>query len=549
MVNKSLFPQSTRAGVPSTDAVNEAGGTAYTFTPKHALAQYAMTGCLNSTFYVRAEDQLATLIDLAAKVDPVFIGKLAVYSRTEGYMKDTPALLAAILAKRDVAVLRSIFSNVINDAKMLRNFVQIIRKDASGKIGRKSFGTAIKRLIQGWLDSQTEDRLFRQSVGQTPSLEDIIKMVHPKPKSKEREAFYAYILDKKDKGYKEELLPASVRAFEAFKRAPSEGEIPEIPFQMLTSFALSSQQWAQIALNCSWQTLRMNLATFARHGVFNLSGLTELVAARLRDPSLVRKAKVFPYQLLMAYKATEDDGKGVPQAVRNALQDALEIALENIPTIDGQVYVFPDVSGSMRSPVTGGRGSATSKVQCVDVAALVSAAFMRKNPDKTVVMPFDTSVHSTAGLNPRDSVMTNAAKLAQFGGGGTACSLPLIALNQRKAKGDLVIYVSDSESWADGARWTHSQGYGLYTPFGRNTSVGTSTQAAWQEFKSRNPKAKLVCIDITPNGTTQAKENADILNIGGFSDTVFEIVSLFAKGQLGADHWVGVIEEGVRLDA
>jgi 60 kDa SS-A/Ro ribonucleoprotein len=32
------------------------------------------------------------------------------------------------------------------------------------------------------------------------------------------------------------------------------------------------------------------------------------------------------------------------------------------------------------------------------------------------------------------------------------------------------------------------------------------------------------------------------LNIGGFSDQVFEIIDLFAKGELNADHWVGVIE-------
>jgi 60 kDa SS-A/Ro ribonucleoprotein len=32
------------------------------------------------------------------------------------------------------------------------------------------------------------------------------------------------------------------------------------------------------------------------------------------------------------------------------------------------------------------------------------------------------------------------------------------------------------------------------------------------------------------------------LNIGGFSDQVFEIIDLFAKGELNAAHWVGVIE-------
>jgi len=33
-----------------------------------------------------------------------------------------------------------------------------------------------------------------------------------------------------------------------------------------------------------------------------------------------------------------------------------------------------------------------------------------------------------------------------------------------------------------------------------------------------------------------------VLNIGGFSDRIFEVVSEFAAGRLGADHWVGVIE-------
>ena len=52
-------------------------------------------------------------------------------------------------------------------------------------------------------------------------------------------------------------------------------------------------------------------------------------------------------------------------------------------------------------------------------------------------------------LNPRDSIMTNAEKLADIGGGGTACSAPLRLLNHEKARVDMVIIVSDNESWAD----------------------------------------------------------------------------------------------------
>src|SRR5207237_8759472 len=128
-------------------------------------------------------------------------------------------------------------------------------------------------------------------------------------------------------------------------------------------------------------------------------------------------------------------------------------------------------------------------------------------------------------LNARDSVMTNARRLASIGGGGTNCSAPIHWLNQRQAKADLVVFISDNESWVDQGR-------------GR----GTALMAEWSEFRQRNPRARLVCLDVQPNQTTQAAERADILNIGGFSDQVFEVISAFASGQLDPDHWIARIE-------
>jgi 60 kDa SS-A/Ro ribonucleoprotein len=124
-------------------------------------------------------------------------------------------------------------------------------------------------------------------------------------------------------------------------------------------------------------------------------------------------------------------------------------------------------------------------------------------------------------LNSRDSVMTNAARLASISGGGTNCSAAIAFLNRQKAKGDLVIFVSDNESWVDQGR-------------GR----GTAMMAEWAEFRQWNPRARLVCLDIQPNQTTQAAEREDILNIGGFSDHVFEVVAAFAAGRLEAGHWI-----------
>jgi 60 kDa SS-A/Ro ribonucleoprotein len=46
-----------------------------------------------------------------------------------------------------------------------------------------------------------------------------------------------------------------------------------------------------------------------------------------------------------------------------------------------------------------------------------------------------------------------------------------------------------------------------------------------------------------PNKTTQAGERADILNVGGFSDAVFDVIADFAEGRPSNDHWAGKIEE------
>ncbi|MFE3838180.1 ArsR/SmtB family transcription factor [Pseudogemmobacter sonorensis] len=54
-----------------------------------------------------------------------------------------------------------------------------------------------------------------------------------------------------------------------------------------------------------------------------------------------------------------------------------------------------------------------------------------------------------ARLKARGSIMTNAAKLAALGEGGTNCAEPLAALNAAGVTPDLVIFVSDDQSWVD----------------------------------------------------------------------------------------------------
>lgn len=514
MANKNVF--ATARQLPAVDTTNLAGGSAYALSDKAALAQMVMTGTFNQTFYASANDLLAEAKALAFKVEPIFLAKLAVYARQSGYMKDMPAFLTAVLATRDVALLTQVFNRVIDNGKMLRNFVQMIR---SGQVGRKSLGTRPKKLVAQWLMDANDARLLAASVGNAPSLKDVIRLAHPHAANEGREAFLGYLVGR-DVNY--EALPDVVKALEAFRKGDST-VLPDVPFELLTSMNLSTGDWVNIAKNASWTQTRMNLNTFQRHGVFESAGMVKLIADRLADETLVAKSRVFPYQLLAAYlNATE-----VPVAVRNALQNAMELSAFNVPEFEGGVAMLVDTSGSMQSPVTGHRDGATSKVRCIDVAGLMASVVLRRNPDALVV-PFDTRVHK-ADLNGFDSIMTNAQKLARYGGGGTNCGSALQHLNAVKANAKTVIYVSDNESWVNSGRYPRSE--------------ANEVMEAWAVYRRRVPGAKLVCIDVTPNTTTQAKDGSDVLNIGGFSDAVFTVIDQFAKGSLGGKHWVDEIEK------
>ena len=512
MANIKLF-NTQQAALPACDSLNAAQAPAYAYTAKHQLAQLAATGCLNQTFYASAESQLDNVLQLVAELDSHYVAKAALYARKKGHMKDMPALmLAALTAQRSVQV-PALFEQVVDSGKMLRNFVQILR---SGVTGRKSLGSQPKRLAQNWLNNASERQLLQASIGNQPSLADVVKMVHPKPTEAWREAFFAWLIGKP---VDVQALPELTRSLLAFRSGASQ-EVPQVPFQLLGNETLTKEQWATQARNMGWQALRMNLNTLARHGAFQVPGCAEYVATRLADAEAVAKARVYPYQLLAAYRMTGDE---VPQVVREALQDALEMSLANVPALQGSVIVCPDVSGSMHSPVTGYRQGATTAVRCIDVAALLAAAVLRKQPAARV-MPFEMQVVDIQ-LNPRDSVMSNAEKLASIGGGGTSCSAPLEKLADARAKVDTLIMVSDNESWMDARR-----------------RGATETMRQWERIKQINPKARLVCIDMQPGFWTQAPDREDILNVGGFSDSVFDVIAQFTAGHYGAQHWVKAIE-------
>jgi 60 kDa SS-A/Ro ribonucleoprotein len=531
MANKTLF-SSTKSILPRAAARNEAGGPAYALAPKHALAQVAATGCFNGVYYGSGEGQLDLLRRLVDQVDDnVFLAKLAVYARERAFMKDMPAALLVILSKRDAALTHRVFDRVVDNGRVLRTVFQMVR---SGQFGRTGLSSSLQRAFQRWLNEASVNKLLSASIGNAPTLRDILRMARPTPKDNARRALFGWLTGKEIEKWApatEADLPPQVQSLIDYRQAESAemqalilGDL-SVRWDLLADAAQGPLVWKAIARQMGPQALRMNLNTLLRHEVLGNgqadAEMVEYVAARIADADEIRRSRQFPYQYLAAYLNAD---AALPQEIKAALHQAAEIACGNVPELPGPVVIGLDTSGSMTCPITGYRGrGATSKMRCVDVAALFAAAVLRRNPD-SVVVPFDTRAYQ-AKVDPQDTILSLAARLAKYGGGGTDCSLPLQEANTRYVNRRFAgcVLVSDTESWVYGGRAFAAAAHGA-----------TGVMAEWTKFVQNRRRLgvtepKLICINLQPYATTQAPERGDILNIGGFSDAVFQVVASFLR--------------------
>ena len=451
--------------------VNDAGGKAYKQSPELELVSLVLTSFAGDSFYQTASKQLERLKVLLNTVDPLFAAKALVFARDEFGMRSITHAGAALLATRvsgqswGTDFYKSI---VVRPDDMTET---IAFANANGlKITnalKKGFAEAIGRL------SPYQIAKYRGE-GKSVNLMDVVNLCHPKQSERNNGALTA-------------LMKGELRSEDTWE-------------SMLS--AAGSDAKAKAAV---WQTLltENNLGYFAllrnlRNIAQQAPSALDLALAQLKDPVRIGKSRVLPFRYQTAYK--ELHGVGLPQErdILWAIDEAAEVALQNVPALHGTTLVALDVSGSMTSAgaATGGKKSGVS---CKDIGALFASILAQRN--RADMLTFDTGHY----WNPveRMGVLPFARNLKATGG-GTDFNQIFIGLTK---KYDRIIVLSDMQAWVGGQ------------PPG-----GT-----WQQYCQRTGANPFIwSFDLANSGSMQFVEGR-VYPVAGFSEKIFGVMELLEQ--------------------
>ena len=268
---------------------------------------------------------------------------------------------------------------------------------------------------------------YNRSEGLT--LKNLLRIVHPVPAGESNSAIFKKIMD--------ESL-----------ESPYTWEVELSKNGQLGAQKMSNKDlWTQLITregsgSLGYMALLRNLRNMKEAGIDDATW--KLVASKISNPKAVEKSKQLPFGFINAYDIAKESG--VPGIVLNALQDATEQSLKNMPKLGDRVWIILDCSGSMNNFAYSAGAKPTTnspiKIGAIFGAALVKASAASFECKFTMFDDYAKFVD----LNPRDSIFTLYEKIMKRNaGGGTNLASALAVKSDLGFEPDTVIILSDME--------------------------------------------------------------------------------------------------------
>jgi hypothetical protein len=497
------------------------GGPGYARDTKSELFLLAVHNMVGEdTFYERGgqrDDRFTQLIRLATVEDPEWTAQLLSWLRGPGNMRTASIVGAAEYTAQSLA------NNVPGSRQVIASVLQ--RADEPGELlaywtsryGRKlpmplkrGIGDAVIRMgnEMSYLKWDSEGRGFRFA--------DVLNLTHPGDRRGSRQEIkgqwqhdlFEYITSLP---YRPEVeIPDSLATLTRRKALmampvnerrdalePVRLRLAGMTWESLAGWLqgpMDAKAWEAIIPNMGYMALLRNLRNFDQAGVSD--EVAAQVSNKLADSAEVARSRQLPMRFLSAYRAA-------PSLRWSwALERALQLCLQNVPTLRGRTLVLVDRSGSMESSL-----SARSDLTRADAAAIFGTCLaMRSGGDLVEFGTGSQLVRYRAG----ESVLPVLQRFHSMGGTYTQA-----AVQKWYAAHDRVVIVTDEQAAS----------YGYYG--------GDPGQVLPQHVPMYTWNLAGYQMGHAPSGSGQRH------TFGGLSDQAFRMIPLLEAGRDATWPWIG----------
>lgn len=459
---------------PSIRTVNKEGHAAYRMRDKEKLVTQVLTSFFNEAkFYGDNSAEMQETIKSVIKQDPQFVANLAVFARREFNMRSVAHVLTAYLAHEVEG--KPYVRQTVKAVSLRGDDVTEIMAfylSTFGKPVPNSLKKGISDVLVGF-DEYTMAKYKGDS--KSVKMRDLLCLCRPTPKTSAQSEMWQRCLENKL-------------------------ETPYTWETELSEKGNNKETWEALidSGKVGYMALLRNLRNIITASPSNL----EKILKYIENPEAVRKSRQLPFRFLSAYR--ELDKLGAGSRVFDALENAAEATIENMPRLEGTTVIAVDTSGSMSSSV-----SAKSDVRCCDIAWLLGL-MSNKICDNSIFYTFDTTIKRHP-FSKRNCILSTTLNSSNPGG-GTRMDLPFSQMIHTGVKADRIIVISDNQ--CNGGYYSRSTVQSLADEYRRRTGNDIWVHA----------------IDLQGYGTQQfhgARTNV----IAGWSEKVLDFIRLAEQGE------------------
>lgn len=450
---------------------NLAGGVSYSRSPKMELVVSVLNTFLEDKYYESAEERMERLRNLIDDVEDEFVAKLACKARGDFHLRSVSHLLVGELSKvhKGDSLVRNTIYEIAYRPDDLAEIVAYVGEPIPNQI-KKGVADALTKFDEYQLKKY---KMENKEV----SLVDLFNISHPDPSKVSDDVAEAW----------EKLINDNLGAAETWEAKKSKED--KDPSEVWRELIEEGRE--------SYFALLRNLRNIADEADPDIQ---QKVRDIITDKERVKSSKVLPFRFYTAYQAVDDND------MLNAISEAMDHSVDNVPEFGGDTLVALDCSGSM----TGGYNPTGATP--IQKGAIFAAALFKRN-DATLRL-YDTKTYPISLLK-EDPILTIVQKIENRAqAGGTDTSSVFNKAKRDKEEWDRIVIISDNESWA------HNTGWG---------GSGTTVQDAHQEYKEVvGVQPFIYAIDIQGYGTTDIKDPRTF-HLAGWSSQLFEFMSKVEK--------------------